>query len=613
MSDASSFGQSVDPLRAEEVLQQVLLAPPELRDDTLDRLCLEDDALRAEVRSLLRHLPDPEHPDDAAAAAAESRLEGRVIGGCKIEKLLGRGGTGRVFRARQEWPPRAVAVKVLHPEVLGEGARRRFRREARALARLDHPGIARILSAGLHREGQVELPYVVMDVVEDARTISEWWRTTSKPLTDRLELFASVCDAVHHGHVRGLVHRDLKPSNVLVGSDDRARVIDFSVASMTADDGGMLTLTRAIAGTPGYMAPEQFDGPGMVDLRTDVHALGLLLYECLAGRPAYAREGLTLAAAARIITSEAVASLSASEPAFAGDLDTIVAHALAKTPSERYQSAADLAADIRRHVSGHPISARPATLLHRARLFGRRNPLAATALIVAALAIVLGSAASVAFGIRESRAADRAERALRTTERALWRSRLSDFARAIETRDLAMVNVLRDAMGHDRSWPARLLRVLSDESLASLDGAAMFESFSAMGGAVSPDGSTLAIVMHVRNGVVLLDPETLTHVRTLTPGLHSWSITFDPVHERLLVAEDDTLFVWNKPWIDPPAAFPCPSRTAPASPPRPTAPVWRWRARATRAWSKSTPGACSPGRRTSPAAPRAWRGVPTAR
>lgn len=552
MSDASPFDRVVDPLIAEQVLQEVLLAPPETRHATLERLCGDDLALRTEVKSLLRHLPDPEDPEHPSEATSEIALEGRIIGGCRIEHLLGRGGTGRVFRAMQEWPPRPVAVKVLRPELLGESARRRFRREARALARLDHPGIARILSAGLHREGHAELPFVVMEVVEGARPITEWWRGSERPLGDRLEAFACVCDAVHHGHVRGLVHRDLKPSNVLVGSDDRPRVIDFSVAAITADDGSMMTLTRAIAGTPGYMAPEQFEAANAVDLRTDVHALGLLLFECLSGRAAYAREGLTIAAAARIITTEAVPSLAAAEPSHAGDLDTIVAHALAKEPGDRYQSAAELAADLRRHLSGHPIVAKPATPLHRARLFMRRNPVAAAAIAVAVAAVALGSIASVAFGIREFRAAKVAERALAETERALWRSRLSDFARAIETSDLAMINVLRGSMGEDASWPARLMRALSDESLARLDGTSLFETFSAMGGAISPDGTVLAVVMHANNGVVLLDPVTLAHIRTLSPGVHAWSLAFDPVHGRLLVAEDRTLFVWPKPWVDPP-------------------------------------------------------------
>ncbi|MFM7806707.1 MAG: serine/threonine-protein kinase, partial [Planctomycetota bacterium] len=382
MSEVPS-GQRVDPLRAEEVLDEVLLAPADTRDATLERLCAGDVALRTEVKSLLRHLPDPENPDQPSPPSGEIELEGRLIGGCRIERLLGRGGTGRVFRAIQEWPPRPVAVKVLRPELLGEGARRRFRREARALARLDHPGIARILSAGLHREGQIELPFVVMEVVDDAQTLTAWWRGTDRTLADRLELFATVCEAVHHGHVRGLVHRDLKPSNVLVGGDGRARVIDFSVASMTAEDGGMMTLTRAIAGTPGYMAPEQFEGGDAVDLRTDVHALGLLLFECLAGRPAYARDGLSIASAARLITAETAPSLASIERSLAGNLDTIVSHAIAKAPADRYQSAAELAGDIRRHLSGHPILAKPATPLMRARLFARRNPVAATAISAA--------------------------------------------------------------------------------------------------------------------------------------------------------------------------------------------------------------------------------------
>ena len=548
MTSPNSSHDTVDPLRAEDILHEVLFEPADTREAAMERLCAGDVALLTEVKSLLQHLPDPENPDDASANASEIALEGRMIGGCRIESLLGRGGTGRVFRAMQEWPPRPVAVKVLRPELLGEGARRRFRREARALARLDHPGIARILSAGLHREGQIELPFVVMEVVDDAQSLTTWWRTTRRSLAERLELFASICDAVHHGHVRGLVHRDLKPSNVLVGGDDRARVIDFSVASMTADDGGMLTLTRAIAGTPGYMAPEQFEGGAAVDLRTDVHALGLLLYECLAGRPAFARDGLSLASAARLITSESVPALGSIDPALAGDLEVIVSHAIEKTPADRYQSALELAADIRRHLSGHPISAQPATLVKRALLFARRNPVAVAALAVATLAITLGSVASIAFGIRESRAASRAEQALASTERALWLSRLAEFGRAVESGDAAGSRLSAITLAKDSSWPVRLLRRLADESLAHFDRKFRGEFFNIMGGAVSPDGGTVAMVSDSGVGVPLLDASNLRMLRVLEPMISGWAIGFDPVQGRLLCASGTRLFVWNRPW-----------------------------------------------------------------
>ena len=558
MNAGDPFAAPVDPLRAEDVLHEALQTPLPARITTVERLCGSDTALCEEVKSLLQHLPDPENPDDPDQPLGEVQFEGQMIGGCSVQSLLGRGGTGRVFKAMQEWPPRAVALKILRPELLTESARRRFRRETRALARLDHPGIARIHAAGLHRLDGTDFPFVVMELVADAKTLTDWWRTTDRSLSDRLLLFADLCEAVHHGHVRGLVHRDLKPSNVLVDGQARAKVIDFGIAAVTTDEGAPVTITRAVAGTPGYMAPEQFEGDGHVDARSDVHGLGLLLYECLAGKPAFAQAGLSIAAAARTITHGVPTPLGMMQPNLRGDLETIVQHAMAKDPAGRYQSAFEMATDLRRHLSGHPITARPVPVLRRARLFARRNPIAAMAFALAAASLAIGSTAAVLFGLREQRAANTASQALQRAEHALWVSRLSEFSRAVEMRDPALLRISQEQLASDASWPVQLLRALADESVARFDGKASFETFSAMGGAVSPDGSVLALVMDAANGVVLLDASDLHVVRTLTPGIHAWAVTFDPVHERLLTADGNRLFVWDKPWMDPPRTIALP-------------------------------------------------------
>ena len=558
MNARGNSAPEVDPLRAEEVLDETLRAPSSEREPLLDRLCGDDAALREEVSSLLGHLPDPENPDDPARQWREAILEGQRIGGCLLESLLGRGGTGRVYRAMQEWPPRPVAVKVLRPELLSESARRRFRRETRALARLDHPAIARILSAGVHRDQSGDLPFVVMELVEGGCSITQWWRQTGVKLAQKLERFAMVCDGVHHGHVRGLVHRDIKPSNVLMNADGDPKVIDFGVASMTDDEGLPVTLTRAIAGTPGYMAPEQFEGPDAVDLRTDVHGLGLLLHECLTGKPVYAREGLSLPAAARLLQSERAVPVGATHPEFRGDLETIVAHALEPDPAHRYQSASELAADIRRFLQGHPIVARPTPPMDRLRLLIRRNPWAAAGFGAAIVSVSIGLAASIAFGLRERVAAAKAEAALAQSERALWLSRLSEFARTIESRDAAGIRIANLSLGKDDRWPVRLLRTLADESVALTGKTDLDQHHAWMGGTVSPDGAFVAAVSDAANGVWLLDAKDLSLIRNLSPGVGAWAIAFDPVQGRLLVAQDRTLHVWNMPWQDPPRRIPLP-------------------------------------------------------
>ncbi len=551
MNAHGSSTPEVDPLRVEEVLDEALRTPSSERALLLDRLCGDNAALREEVASLMGHLPDPENPDNPTTPWQEPSLQGQVIGGCRIETLLGRGGTGRVYRAMQEWPPRAVAVKVLRPELLSEGARRRFRRETRALARLDHPSIARILSAGVHRDESGELPFVVMELVEGGRNVTQWWRESSHTLAQKLELFAKVCDGVHHGHVRGLVHRDIKPSNVLVDGQDHPKVIDFGVASMTGEEGAPVTLTRAIAGTPGYMAPEQFEGPGMVDQRTDVHGLGLLLHECLAGQPVYARNGLTLPIAARMVETQRPAQLGSLQPSLRGNLETIVAHALEKRPEDRYQSASELGADLRRHLAGHPILARRTPPAQRLLMTIRRNPLAAAGIAIGIASLLVGMIASISFGMRENAAAQSAERARIASERALWLGQLADMSRAIESGDAGTVGSMIVQLRQDQRWPMRMLRALADESLAVFHGTSRFGTFSAMAGAVSPDGTVLALAMAQANGIVLLDGRTLTLLRALQPGTAAWAVTFDPAEGRLLAGHGRSLSVWRSPWNDP--------------------------------------------------------------
>jgi WD40 repeat protein len=563
--------EAVDPLRAEELLHQVIGLPSAERAAAVARLAEGDLALEREVLSLLEHLPDPE--DDAAGSVEpqEAPLEGRVIGGCKIERLIGRGGAGRVFAAWQTWPPRQVAIKILRPELLSESARRRFRRETRALARLDHPGIARILSAGLHGEPGSELPYVVMELVEPGTPISEWWSTSTRPLSERLDRFAGLCDAIHHGHTRGLVHRDLKPSNVLAHRADELKIIDFGVASITADDGMQATVTRVVAGTPGYMAPEQFDGGSETDLRTDVHGLGLLLFECLAGRPAYARPGMTLAAAARVIAAERPPSLRLLRPELDRDLVTIVEHAIEKNASDRYQSASEMAADLRRYLGGRPILAQPTPTWRRAQLLARRNPAAAIATVVATIALLLAFAATIVLGLRERAAASQAEQALARTQAALRRSWIAELTRAIEVEDSTGIRQTREHLADDDSWPIRLLDALSDESEGSVrqPDDPRFQNFAAMGCDVSPDGRTLAFCGDWDYGAVLVDARTMKVLRVLGPETRAWAITFDRNQGRLLMADGSQLMIWDRPWLGEPrrVSLPFPAGTGIAASP----------------------------------------------
>jgi WD40 repeat protein/predicted Ser/Thr protein kinase len=343
---------------------------------------------RAEVEGLLAA---QRAMGDFLDAPAVQRLhrplaEGTSVGRYTILGVLGAGGTGTVYLAAQERPRRRVALKVLRVP------QRRFQEEAEILARLKHPGIAHVYEAGLH-EG---LPWFALEYVEGAKPLTAHARALDRRA--RLALFAAVCDAVHHGHQKGIIHRDLKPGNVLVDDVGRPRVIDFGIAQLV--DGAQ---PHEVAGTPPYMSPGQLDPGAGPDVRSDVYALGVILYELLSGRLPYEVRGATLDDAARIVRENEPAPL---DRAFRGDLDAIVRRAMARDPEARYASAEALAADVRRHLACLPVEARPATLRYQLGRFARRQriafgSIAAVVVISLAAAAVSEAQRRVAVGARE--------------------------------------------------------------------------------------------------------------------------------------------------------------------------------------------------------------------
>ena len=297
----------------------------------------------------------------------------------------------------------------MHPNVASRSALRRFQFESQTLARLRHPNIAQVFAAGTHtpspnrntlsprlRRGAV--PYFAMEYIPDAKTIIQYAREKELSTRDRLRLFAKVCDAVHHGHQKGIIHRDLKPANVLADSAGEPKVIDFGVARATDLD--MAVTTQAdigqLVGTIQYMSPEQCDAdPHDLDTRSDVYALGVLLYELLSGKLPYEAAGTTIYRATRIIKEQAPASLSSINPKLRGDVETIVLKALEKDRDRRYQSAAGLAADIERYLRGEPIAARPPGLWRRGVLWVARHPIVATSAASLTVAILTIAATAV--------------------------------------------------------------------------------------------------------------------------------------------------------------------------------------------------------------------------
>lgn len=338
----------------------------------------------------------------AALSRAVTALPER-IGPFRIVRELGRGGMGVVLLAEQDHPRRAVALKLLRTTLHGADAAARFRREALALGFMDHPGIARVYEAGTLDAGSGFVggvqPYLAMEFVDGPR-IDAFVRECRPDIRQRLLLLARVADAVHHAHLRGVVHRDLKPGNILVSLSDapgtrettagigsaQPKVLDFGVARFSQPDDAPRSLTTQpgqLVGTLPYMSPEQLAGdPSQIDARSDVYALGVIAYELLSGTLPFDLSRHALAELAHILRDTPVPRLGHLDRRFRGDIERIVATAMAREPCDRYASAAEFAADIRRFLSDQPILARPPSLTYQlGKLARRHRSLVATVLV----------------------------------------------------------------------------------------------------------------------------------------------------------------------------------------------------------------------------------------
>ncbi len=284
---------------------------------------------------------------------AKDNVAGITIPGFRIVATLGEGGMGTVYEGEQDSPRRKVAIKVLHAR--SGTAIARFVAEADIMARLDHPGIARVLEAG-DAEGS---PYLVMEFV-DGKTLDKFGKGLAR--RDKLELFVQLCDAVHHAHVHGVIHRDLKPANVMVTSAGRVVVLDFGVARL-AQSSSSDTREGDLLGTPMYMSPEQASlRADQVDARTDVYTLGVILYELACGEFPYDVKELSVPAITAVVVDTIPPPLGKKDPALRGDLEAIAMRALEKEPARRYQSVAALRDDVRRYLDGLPVSVRTPTV-----------------------------------------------------------------------------------------------------------------------------------------------------------------------------------------------------------------------------------------------------------
>ncbi len=332
------------------------------------------------------------------AIAAEANGRPRSIGSFRVREVLGRGGMAVVYLAEQDHPRRRVAVKVLREDSVSDSIRLRFRHEADILAHLRHPGISQVFEAGVARVesayGVAEQPYLAMEYIE-GEPIDAYAARLALPARQRLELIAVVCDAIHHAHLRGVIHRDLKPANVLVETATRRpKIVDFGIARAADPElgtAGLRTEIGHLVGTIPFMSPEQIAGdPASIDARSDVYALGVIAFQVLTGELPHPVRDRSLVEAARIIREDRPRRLGALDARLRGDVETIVDKALATEPERRYQSAAEMASDLRRFLAGEAIAARPPRALEQIARFARRNRTLAGAALAAVFALVLG-------------------------------------------------------------------------------------------------------------------------------------------------------------------------------------------------------------------------------
>lgn len=404
----------------DRIVEAALDQPPNRRESFVVSLCAGDIDLCHEVLSLLKSLTEAEDYLESPPREEIGELfpvkdnlaepEGRMIGHYRIVERIAEGGMGVVYRARRQDGEydQEVAIKLIPASLFSAELARRFRQERQILARLIHPNITRLLDGGSTEEGQ---PFLVMEFV-DGVPITEYCDRWRLPIAERLRLVRKVCLAVQHAHQNLVVHRDLKPGNIFITPDGKVKLLDFGIAKILDTErlqSGSGPNTKTMVMTPEYASPEQVLGEPVTTV-SDVYSLGVVLYELLTGGYPYGFKNRSLAEMVRVICeeepvwpsqipfngqAESIAEVREGtveklRARLRGDPDSIVMKALRKDPAERYQSAAMMAEDIRRHLEGKAVSARPATWRYRTSKFVRRNRAFVVATILIALSVAGG-------------------------------------------------------------------------------------------------------------------------------------------------------------------------------------------------------------------------------
>jgi WD40 repeat protein len=549
--------------RAKEIFQAAIDQPPSERDRVLDELCAGDSKLRAFVDKLLFH--DAQGTGDIfrspliTSSVADGHERGELperIGRYETIRVIGQGGMGVVYEARQAHPQRTVALKVIRSGFPSKELLRRFHHEVDVLGQLHHPGIAQVYDAGTAgfdgpHGARTRLPFFAMELVE-GEPLTDYAEHKDLSLKQRLELVARICDAVQYAHQKGVIHRDLKPGNILIDGAGQPKILDFGIARATNVDMQTVTLQTEVGelvGTVPYMSPEQVTGDSrQLDMRSDVYSLGVILYELLSGSLPHDVRTCSIPEAARRIRDEEPAHLSSISKRFRGDVETIVFKTLEKDRTRRYQSASDLAADIRRHLRGQPIEAkRDSTFYVLKKTVVRYRGLVSAAAFLLILSTVFG----VVFFIQAQRnrrlaieerqasqeariATQRANREAEKLRQSLYFSRIGYAQAALGGNDIGRVKeLLGECPSELRNWEWHYLTRACDRSIHTCSEVVYFLHEAVM----SKDGRFIATWQATSGILTVFDVETRSQLRSFSFGRYCGAIALSPDAETFALAD----------------------------------------------------------------------------
>lgn len=493
----------------------------------LNDLCGSRTAFRKEVEALLAF--DEEETGVCLEPEGLALISGAQFGRYQLTRLLGRGGMGEVWEAEQEQPRRKVAIKILRRTASSQALVRRFMREAEVLGRLKHPGIAQIFEAGVESVmAGLDRPFLAMELLEGVPFITYFKESSTN---EKITAMIQICDAVHHAHQKGVIHRDLKPENILTSADGQPKVLDFGIARWTDTEAFGESLQTGIGqlmGTIPYMSPEQASGQnGDLDIRSDIYTLGVLLFEILTGALPYPVRDCPMHEAIQRVREIDPPLLRTYRPSWKGDLEIIVGKACEKDRERRYESAAELAVDLKAFLNNEAIRARPPSSLYLLSKFARRKRALFLALLISLGALLVATGVSLVFAYQENSAKNFANVKKAEADFEAFRARLGLVAISIESGSLNSASLELDKLialfpfAKDR-WEYQYLAARLDRCVRLYD---FGHPISAL--AVNPEGTRMALGFtagHTGNQVLIADIETGETLHDL-PGIWEREVT----------------------------------------------------------------------------------------